>query len=52
MMPRIKGGEKHTQGFVTDTGEFLDRYEAVPHAVASGQLAEGTTDMLVSEDLW
>lgn len=43
------------QGFVTDTGRFVDREEGARIAIASGQAdpAKMTyTDMLFSEDLW
>lgn len=43
------------QGFVTDTGEFLDRAAALKHALECGQLAEKKhrpVDQLTSEDLW
>lgn len=45
-----------TQGFVTDTGRFVDRYEAFRIALASGQLEDTCADRpdrkLYSEDLW
>lgn len=43
------------QGFLTDTGQYLDRYEAYIHAVKHGQLpANGgkAPPALYSEDLW
>jgi hypothetical protein len=48
---RVKNGEFHVQGFVTDTGEFLNRKQAAEHAFKCGQISE-LTDCLVSEDLW
>lgn len=42
-----------TQGFVTDSGHFLDRYEAMELALKTGQLKEPTgLKELFSEDLW
>ena len=40
-----------TQGFVTDTGEFLDRVQAMEHSLECGQLKERKI-RLFSEDLW
>jgi len=42
------------QGFVTDTGTFVDRKEGARIALASGQIVElqFTDDELLSEDLW
>lgn len=43
------------QGFVTDDGKFLDRKEALKHAIACGQLKDKKykpDDALTSEDLW
>ena len=44
----IKGG---LQGFVTDKGEFLDRYDAAKYAYEHGQITYHK-NMLFSEDLW
>lgn len=58
--------EQEVQGFLTDTGEFLDRQEAMKHALASGQGTPRRTSLLeanpnygyyngpdlYSEDLW
>ena len=38
-------------GFVTDTGEFLDRAQADDHAFKCKQISE-PSGCLVSEDLW
>lgn len=42
------------QGFVTNTGRFVDRYEAARIARAANQLIREPTpkDMLTSEDVW
>lgn len=43
------------EGFVTDGGEFVDRYKAKEIAVAANQLivpVEETEDELYSEDVW
>ena len=41
------------QGFVTDTGEFLDRVEAAKHAIECGQIkATRWGPRLYSEDVW
>ena len=44
------------EGFLTDKGEFLDRWEAADHAYECGQLIETAEepriDRLMSEDLW
>lgn len=41
------------QGFITDTGRFVNRVEAYGIAYRSGQLLEGTRGpQLFSEDLW
>jgi hypothetical protein len=48
----LRAGE---QGFVTDTGEFLDRVAAAVHAFECGQLSERKViegGRLYSEDLW
>lgn len=50
-----------TQGFITHTGEFLDRGQAWVHAIECGQVSPSTQWFhkdngwpaeLVSEDLW
>ncbi|SOC90054.1 hypothetical protein SAMN05216358_0073 [Rhizobium sp. AN5] len=42
-----------TQGFLTDTGRFVNRVEAYYLAIGSGQLKETKpTPQLYSEDLW
>lgn len=43
--------DNHVHGFVTDTGEFLDRKEAAEHAYQSKQIPHRVS-ILVSEDLW
>lgn len=42
------------QGFITDTGEFVDRKAAVPIAEAGKQIVKkhGPADTLFSEDMW
>lgn len=42
------------QGFITSTGRYVTREEAVPIARAAGQLIRKTSpeDKLFSEDLW
>ena len=42
------------QGFVTNTGRFVDRYEGARIARAAGQIVREPTppDMLTSEDVW
>ena len=44
------------QGFLTDKGKFLDRWEAADHAYECGQLVETAEepriDRLISEYLW
>lgn len=43
------------QGFLTDDGTFLDKYDAMQHAIACGQLppdADKVHKELYSEDLW
>ena len=47
--------EKTEQGFVTHDGTFLNRYDAMQHAIACGQLppcADKECKELYSEDLW
>jgi hypothetical protein len=51
------GGERYflnaEQGFVSDTGEFLNRVDAAKHAIACGQIKETRWGVrLYSEDLW
>lgn len=43
-----------TQGFITDTGHFLDRINAKQHAIECGQLdpKKMHSTILTSEDLW
>ena len=45
-----------TEGFFTEKGKFLDRWEAADHAYECGQLVETAEepriDRLMSEDLW
>ncbi len=48
-------GSIYIQGFVTDTGEFLDRKEAFKHAVICNQVEDpddGKERILISEDLY
>lgn len=44
------------EGFLTDDGEFLDRYDAAAHVYECGQLIETMEEpkitCLFSEDLW
>lgn len=43
------------QGFMTDTNQFVDRYEAMELAYDAGQIDEKTYDscrQLFSEDVW
>lgn len=41
------------QGFITNTGRFVERDEALRLAVAAGQLVpQGRRTLLYSEDLW
>lgn len=51
-----KGLKSHgVQGFITDTGEFMNREQARSYAVAIGQVRSEDTDharLLFSEDLW
>jgi len=46
--------QRHVQGFVTDTGRFVDRKEACAIARAAGQLIRktGGSKTLYSEDVW
>jgi len=41
-----------TQGFVTDEGKFLNRQEALRHAVRCGQLPGRQYRTLYSETIW
>jgi hypothetical protein len=45
-----------SQGFLTDTGRFVNRVEAFYIALKAGQIINGTnsatTPKLYSEDLW
>ena len=45
---------KHIQGFVTTTGQFVDRRQAVAIAKRANQIKikTGPPDQLFSEDLW
>lgn len=47
-----QGYKELAQGFVTDTGVFLDRYEAKKHAIACGQIVNLEYAELYSEDVW
>ena len=43
------------QGFMTDSGEFLDRDEALAYAIEHGQIKDKKSligSVLTSEDLW
>ncbi len=46
------GGANSSQGFITDKGEFLDRWNALKHAREYGQIPFKTDTRLYSEDLW
>ena len=53
--PDIKRvGAGYEQGFVTETGRFVGREEALTIANAAGQIKEkhGSLDELFSEDVW
>ena len=43
---------KDTQGFMTDSWQFLDRRKAKQHAIECGQIKESPHGELYSEDLW
>ena len=45
---------KSIQGFVTDKGEFLDRFDAKKHFIDAGQISVNPPlrDLLYSEDLY
>lgn len=46
-------GERYEQGFVTSTGEFVDRVEGAAIAIAAGQIkALKWPPLLYSEDLY
>lgn len=56
-----KGYKEIAQGFIDHTGRFLNRKEALQHAIDCGQLCEKIADaktsgrdfsQLISEDLW
>lgn len=49
----IKGGmmEEFDEGFLTNEGEFVNRYEAARIALKSGQIKK-PTEKLRSQDLW
>lgn len=40
------------QGFYTDDGQFLNRYDAKNHAIACRQITSSEFAELFSEDLW
>lgn len=56
----VKAWRRDMEGFLTDTGEFLDRCEAFDHAAACGQIDADDPEgdfmfqdgVLFSEDLW
>lgn len=55
MDPEDIDRRKTQQGFLTHDDTFLDRYEAMDHAIACGQLppeAKEACAELYSEDLW
>lgn len=39
------------KGFLTETGDFLNRHQAAVHAFICGQIQE-QKESLISEDLW
>lgn len=39
------------QGFLTNKGDFVDRYEAAKIALNAGQIADASIEFLHSEDL-
>lgn len=45
---------EHKEGFLDDHGNFLDRTQALKHALNCGQIKEPKfqPDLLFSEDLW
>jgi len=49
-----KVGGQHPQGFVTDTGEFVDREQAAKIALECGQIEKlkYSSTLLFSEDLY
>jgi hypothetical protein len=51
----VEVGPHDVQGFLTDTGMFLDRKRALRHAAICGEVPpewEHTHNELFSEDLW
>ncbi|GAA1053926.1 hypothetical protein [Dietzia natronolimnaea] len=48
----IKTPSSYPQGFVSSTGKFYERGEALNVAIESGQVAASFTGTLYSEDLW
>lgn len=55
IMPYPRNFEYDIQGFITDTGRFVDRYEAWDIAVANDQIYRrcgGDNGRLFSENLW
>lgn len=47
------GSVSGKQGFLDDQGNFLDRIEALRHAIACGQITQGKWGgQLYSEDVW
>ena len=45
--------EEHSQGFMTNTGRYVDRVEAAQIALKAGQYTNlNGSDLLFSEDLW
>ena len=46
------GYKEICQGFVSNTGEFMNREDSYRHAVISGQIEEKLSPELFSEDLW
>ena len=44
--------QPNQQGFLTDSGEFVDRKQAKQIAVTTGQVLPDGRDELFSEDLW
>ncbi len=53
--PELIDKSRTEQGFLTQDGTFLNRHDAMQHAIACGQLppcADKIRDELYSEDLW
>ena len=50
----LRNTDMRLQGFVTSTGRFVTREEAVPIATAAGQIIKKTCPafQLFSEDVW